>query len=425
MTKVHDDPLPDALGVPDTAKTLADNGAERVATPSDLRRLKVLFATMGMGIGTLMPYMVLYLTWRGLSPTQTGLVLALMAGVGVLAVPIWGLIADHTLGTVTALRTSCLLAAVASLSLLLSGEFVPAIVVSAAILAATRAPGEAFANALAIGTLHHEANHVYGHIRLWASIGFAAAVTVSALVLEHMSLAIVLLAYPAALLLQIASTGAHQWPSTPPGPLLRMSELRATTKSGLVLLHAGALVFGIAMGASSTALPLRLTDVGGGVAAVGAAAVIGALAEIPFMRASGVLRQWFGAGNVILLGGLIFATSLACFAILAEPVPLVSVSVLRGAGYGLVYVGLVTAASSHLPIRRLATGQALLQATLMGLGPLLGSSIGGFTYEHASPAVLFGASAMASIAGAAIARAAAAHRVGDADTGAAPDAQTG
>jgi len=39
--------------------------------------------------------------------------------------------------------------------------------------------------------------------------------------------------------------------------------------------------------------------------------------------------------------------------------------------------------------------------------------------------VLFGASAMASIAGAAIARAAAAHRVGDADTGAAPDAQTG
>jgi nitrate/nitrite transporter NarK len=97
----------------------------RVTTPSDLRRLKALFAALGIGVGTLGPYIVLYLTWRGLSPSQAGLVIALMAGIGVLAVPLWGLVADHALGTVTALRLSGLLAAVASLALLLSGRLLP------------------------------------------------------------------------------------------------------------------------------------------------------------------------------------------------------------------------------------------------------------------------------------------------------------
>ena len=96
-----------------------------------MRRLKALFAASGVGVGSLMPYLVLYLTWRGLSPTEAGLVLALMAGVGVLAVPLWGFVADRALGTVTALRLSSVLAAVSSLALLLSGRSGLAIVVSA------------------------------------------------------------------------------------------------------------------------------------------------------------------------------------------------------------------------------------------------------------------------------------------------------
>lgn len=366
----------------------------------------MLYVALGAGIGSLMPYLVLYLTWRGLSPTQAGLVLALMAGVGVLAVPLWGLVADRAVGTVAALRTSCVLAAVAGLALLASGESVPAIVVCAALLAAARAPGEALADTLAVSTLGREASRLYGTIRLWASIGFATAVAVWAPILERTSLALVLLAFPAAMLVQLGSTGAHRWPVTPRDGLLPLHELRRFTESRLALLLGGALVFGVAMGASWTALPLRLTDVGGGVAAVGAAAVIGAVAEIPFMRSSGALGHRLGAGNVFLVGGLLFAASLAFYAVLAEPVLLVSVSMLRGAGYALVYVGLVTAVGSLLPPARQATGQALLQATLMGLAPIVGSSIGGFVYEHASPLALFGSASVTALAGAGMARAA-------------------
>ena len=390
------------------AATTPSADGERVATRSDLQRLKALFAASGIGVGTLMPYMVLYLTWRGLSPSEAGLVMALMAGIGVLAVPLWGLVADRALGTVTALRLSSVLAALASLALLASGRYGPAIVVCAGLLAATRAPGEAFANTLAISTLDRRASRDFGQIRLWASVGFAAAVAVSAVVLEHTTLALILIAYPAAMVVQLASTGRHTWPVAPRTPMLRLSGLRAAPKARLLLLHGGALAFGIAMGASFTASPLRLVAVGGGVIAVGAAAVLGALAEIPFMRMSGDLWHRLGAGKFFLLGGLAFAASLVCFAMFADPVVLVGASILRGAGYALVYVGLVTVASSQLPPGRQATGQALLQATMMGLGPLIGSSLGGFAYEHASPAVLFGTSALTALVGVALARAAAA-----------------
>jgi hypothetical protein len=54
-----------------------------------------------------------------------------------------------------------------------------------------------------------------------------------------------------------------------------------------------------------------------------------------------------------------------------------------------------------------ATGQALLQTTLMGLAPIVGSSLGGFGFEHWSPLVLFGGAALLALAGAGVARVAA------------------
>lgn len=64
------------------------SGAHTTTVPVGLPalwRLKVLYAALGAGIGSLMPYLVLYLSWRGLSPAHAGLVLGLMSGVGVVA----------------------------------------------------------------------------------------------------------------------------------------------------------------------------------------------------------------------------------------------------------------------------------------------------------------------------------------------------
>ncbi|QWZ08602.1 MFS transporter [Nocardioides panacis] len=369
--------------------------------PEALRRLKAVFAASGGGIGTLMPYLALYLAWRGLSPSGVGLVLGLMAAVGVVAVPVWGAWADRRHGAQQALRLSCFAAALASVVLLCAGGWLPAVLVSAALLAAMRAPGEALADALAVGLLGRSARQRYGSIRLWSSAGFAVAVAGWGVLLARTSLALVLLAYPAVLLLEVAAVRGLRAPVRPRAAA--PAGWRDVLAARFVLLLAGAWLFGVAMGGSMTVLPLRLTALGGGVSAVAAASVAGALTEIPFMRSVGWWHHLVGPGAMFLGGGAVFALSLACYGVLTDPWLLVAASVLRGAGYALFYVSLVTAVGSLLPAHQQGTGQALLQTTLMGLAPMVGASLGGITYQHSPTAVFLTAAALALV-GAAVAR---------------------
>jgi hypothetical protein len=69
----------------------------------------------------------------------------------------------------------------------------------------------------------------------------------------------------------------------------------------------------------------------------------------------------------------------------------------------VVYVSLVTAVGLLLPGHQQGTGKALLQTTLMGLAPMVGASLGGFTYQHA-PGVIFLAASVLALVGAMVAR---------------------
>ncbi|MDX6326428.1 MAG: transporter, family, 3-phenylpropionic acid transporter [Nocardioidaceae bacterium] len=377
-----------------------------VARP-ELHRLQLLYAAMGASVGSLLPYLVLYLTGRGLSPTEAGLVIGTMGAVGVVAVPLWGVVADRTMGTVGALRASCALAVVASAVFFAAGDAMPAVVVGAMLLAAARAPGDALSDSLTVAVLGDSATALYGHVRLWASIGFAVAVGGWGLVLARTSVNLVLLAFPLMILVVLASTTAHRWPSVAVHASPGQGAFRDVLRSRLPFLLGGAMLFGAAMGASSTALPLRLVDVGGGVVAVAAAAVVGAVAEIPFMRSSGSISRRLGLRAVFLVGGALFAASLVMYGVLSAPVLVVLACVLRGAGYALVYVALVTSVGRLVPVGQRATGQALLQTTMMGLAPIVGSSLGGYGFQHWSPVELFGGAGALALVGAGVARLAA------------------
>ncbi len=377
-----------------------------------LARLNVLYLAIGAGVGSLLPFLVVYLTWRGLSPAEAGFVLGLMSAVGVAALPLWGLLADRLLGSVRALQLSCLLAALASLALFGAGSSVVAIVCCAAVLAAARAPGEALSDALAVGTLGEAAPQHYGSVRLWASVGFAVAVGVWGTVLDHTSLALMLFAYPVALLVVIASTrGMGSRPlRTARVPWRRAARELVSGRFALVL--AGAFGFGVAIGASTTLLPLAIVDAGGDVGTVGAASVVGAVGEVPLMLSSGLLARRFGPASAFLAGGVLFAVAVGLYGLIDVPAGLVAVSAIRGAGYALVYVGLVTAIGGLLSTDRQASGQAALQTTMMGIAPIAGASLGGVAYTELSPALVFGTAGALAALGSVVSCVGASPRVG-------------
>jgi PPP family 3-phenylpropionic acid transporter len=374
-----------------------------------LVRLKVLFVASGAGVGALMPYLAVYLSSRGFSAATVGFVLGLMSAVGVVAVPVWGALADRSHGPAWALRISCMAAAAASLVLLAAGRWLPAVILACALLAGARAPGDALADTLALAVLAPTGGRGYGSIRLWSSLGFAVSVAASGVLLARTSIGLALVAYPVALLLVIAAAAGLGRTCDAPRPMATASPYRAILVSRLGPLLLGTGLFGVAMGASWAVLPLRLTDLGGGVAAVSAAAVVGALAEIPLMASSGVLRERLGAGRVFVVGGAFYCVSVSLYGTLTDPWMVVAASAVRCAGYALIYVGLVTSVGALLPPHQRATGQALLQTTLMGVAPIVGASLGGLTYQR-SPALLFDLAAGVALLGAMIARTASRNR---------------
>jgi MFS transporter, PPP family, 3-phenylpropionic acid transporter len=159
------------------------------------------------------------------------------------------------------------------------------------------------------------------------------------------------------------------------------------------------LVFGVAMGTMVTVLPLRIVDVGGTVTLVGAGMVLGAAAEVPLMHRSSWLAERFGPRPMVLLGGAMFAVALVLYGAVTAPVGLVVISALRGAGYGLVYVGFVTSIGTLLPISQQARGQAWLQTVLLGVAPIAGASLGGLGYSHLAPVLLFSTAGVLALAG--------------------------
>ncbi|SER23033.1 MFS transporter [Microlunatus flavus] len=370
------------------------------------RRLRLLYASVGGGIGTLLPYLVLYLTGRGLSPAAAGLVSGLMSGVGVGVIALWGRLADGRLGVVRALRWSFVLSALTALALLGAGSSPVAVVVCALLLAAARAPGEALSDALAVRTRTGAAD--YGRIRMWASAGFALTVGVGGLVLQRTGLWLVLPAYAATCVVAALGTrGMSAAASVTTGPAAPAADAPASAARLLpprvLVLLAGVLVFGVAMATSFTVLPLRIVDVGGAVAVVGAASVVGALAEIPLMHRSSWLAAHMGGRPAVLLGGVMFAVALVGYGAVSDAWGLVAVSALRGGGYALVYVGLVVSVRRAFPADLQARGQALLQTVLMGVAPIAGASLGGLAYGRVAPVLLFGAAGVLALLGTALA----------------------
>ena len=63
-----------------------------------------LFLSFGLVVAAFFPFFALYLVDRGLSKSQIGGVLAVMAVGRVVANPVWGHVADAVIGRLTALR---------------------------------------------------------------------------------------------------------------------------------------------------------------------------------------------------------------------------------------------------------------------------------------------------------------------------------
>ncbi len=194
-------------------------------TPNDKPAQSLNFALFFFAyygyVGVFSPYASLYFADRGLSAPQIGVLMSLMQVMRIFGPNLWGWVADHTRQRVGVLRLTSVAAAIAFCGMFFGESFVFFFALMVMVNLFTSAQGP-ISEALMLSAMRGDLTH-YGRLRLWGSVGFIVAVTLSGQLLDWLGIglmpwiALLLLLMVCAVTLnmreEVPASHAHEVPS--------------------------------------------------------------------------------------------------------------------------------------------------------------------------------------------------------------------
>ena len=357
----------------------------RVRSGSPVRRGALFYMLFWGAAGVYDPFLSVYFSRLGLSGRDIGLLMALVPLATLLMSPLVSFVADRARSRVR-LLSLCLLATVpAFIGLFLADDFRGALV-GMALFALFRGPVEPLADSL-VARMAVTHRFAYGRARLWGSLSFASVALLFGFLWERfgygpMLLVAALFALPAALAAlllteQTEATEARQ----PLQKLLRDPVIVTLTLCSF--LAGGALVM------NETFAGVYMDELGGGAFLVGAIWAVTALAELPTMHYADALVARFSGPRALAAAYALMGLSFLGYAFIHNPAWLLSLSLLKGLGFGLFFVATVRTVDARTPPEWSATALSVVfGVATLGLARLLGSGLAGFLYDL-SPQVLF------------------------------------
>ncbi|WP_437722756.1 MFS transporter [Sorangium sp. So ce861] len=379
-----------------------------------------IFAVLGV-------YLPLFPSWlegRGARGLAMGAIAATLPAMGLVAPPVFGLIADALGVRVWLIRAACAgalavfallaLSSALGVSLGFGGLFAAALA-----FAFFRAPMFTMADVVAIET-SLTSGIAYGRLRLWGSISFALMAIASGALIDPARPAAFPVAITAALLVAFALSWAL--PAGAEAPLLRFGQRggargvegaeSAPAAGGSVRERAGALLrsrdFRLFLAASFLAqsanssydlcYTLHLRDVGFPEPLVGVAWAVGVAGEIALMAFSGPLLQRLSPPVALAVA---FAGASLRWALLSQVrfwPALLALQPLHAVSFAMMWVASLAYTRDRAPPQILATAQGLFSASA-GAGSVIGMLTWGELYKRGGGALTFGvASITAAIA---------------------------
>ena len=359
------------------------------------------------------PHYQIFLRATGYTPASVGLMIGFFEISGVIGPMMLGRLADRT-GRFREIKVATtLLAAVTIAFLLVDLPFLPALLLSAVtgFLFKVSVP---LTDAVA-GSVLSDPREQYGQVRVYGSVGFAAA----AIVVPAFSLLDDSDPYSmmVAFLASLALFAAVVLLVPPPAPQEENEEpeanrdapngtpSNATTGGGsaaangalprLFWLVIGAISVGnIAFGAYNSFFSLYLKEELG-VRAVTLFWAIGAVSEIPIIFYSGKLIRRFGLGPLLAGSAFVMSLRLLLYA-LSPTVPLVVlIQTLHAVTFGVMLSSGVAYVNQTASRKTRGTAMAAFNALGIGLAVFIGSSVGGYLVEAIGYTGMYAALAIA------------------------------
>jgi MFS transporter, PPP family, 3-phenylpropionic acid transporter len=356
------------------------------------------FVLFGIAIAAFFPFLALFLSDRGLSPSRIGLVIAAMAVARVLSNPVWGHVADTSLGRRTTLQVGLAGGAAAALWLFGVDTWV-AILLAAVIFAAFQSATGPNIDAIALEHLGEQRMSDYGRIRAWESLSYAVGCFTIGWLLQGVGTHWTMVVYA------VASIALLGWTFT----IVRDRPTRLEDHGRLGAVGAAfraaprfwrflaaVLLLWTGFNAAWNFFALKIASEGGGPFLVGLGTALGGLAEVPMMRVSSRLQRRWGLRKVYALGCLIYALGFLLWGVINDPTIVSLLTVFEGMGFALLFTTSVVVVGRLLPPTLYSTGQSMVQTVALGIAPILGAGIGGVVFQNLGPLTLYvGASCLA------------------------------
>jgi PPP family 3-phenylpropionic acid transporter len=361
-----------------------------------------LFLIFGLIVASFFPFLSVYLKDRGFQPDQIGFLLGAMAAIRIVAMPVWGHVADTRTGRKRALQLGLIGMVVFAVVASVLDSFVGVAFGAVGIALAMAASGPNI-DALALVQLGDERMTEYGRIRGWESLSYATACLLFGWLLEIHGVTLALPLYAGAGALMLVWTTVSVRPDRPHEPVRhgRLGAVGAVFRAAPRFwgFLAATLLVWTGFNGAWNFVGLKIVGAGGGPLLIGVGTALGGFAEVGVMRLSPRLHRRFGLRKVYAIGCLVYALGFLLWGVIDDPTVVSVLAVLEGVGFSLLFTTSILVVGKLLPSSLYSSGNSLASMVGFGIGPIIGGGLGGIVYERLGSTTLFVGASIAALLG--------------------------
>lgn len=361
-------------------------------------RLSFFYFSYFAFMGAFMPFWSLYLQSLSFTAVQIGTLMSLFQVGRIVAPAIWGWLADHTGQRIRITQMLTVMSFLVYLGVFAKQSYgwIFAIMLLLSFFWSAALP---LLESITLGHLRDNLAR-YGHIRLWGSLGFIAAVIGLGILLDYQPIATLLVVILGILLLvMFAGFAITDAPATAvqaaTGSLRQIMQKRE-----VISLLLACFCMAMAHGAYYTFYSIFLVEHGYSKGAVGWLWALGVVCEIVLFLCMPKLTQRFSYRQILLASLLLAFVRFVVIGWSVQHIVLIILAqTLHAASFGTFHASAIAKIHQYFQGKHQARGQALYTGFYYGLGGTLGALMSGFAWEHTTAAWTFSLCAVFALIG--------------------------
>lgn len=334
--------------------------------------LRIVYFLVFCCTGAWLPKLYDYCLHKGLTGTQSALILSITPIMMFVVQPIYGFLADR-LGYKKTLLMSTLLASISYLGYLSGGGFTWLILVTV-VMSLFYNTIQPVLDSMALQIAKHNSKFSYGTLRFFGAAGFAFTTIITGQVIDAVDITAIFIVSSITMFVAFIFCFFLEDESFEKNTTIAYSGVSSVLKNPLLLILLFC-VFLVSLGATTiwNFYSAYLKENGATDSLVGYGLSFQGLCELPVFYFSARIILRLGLKTTLILTVLATSIRMVLYYFIEEPIATLPVELLHGFSWSLFWVVCVEYVNKLVASHWLATGQSLLYAAYFGAGAIAGN----------------------------------------------------